>query len=212
VPDKLGVYNGALSTYLDTRPLKTLSDSRAERRALDGAYDETLKWMLEQAMWNFATKAEQWMSSDTATPEFGYRFFFEKPDDYVRLVKISADERFGATLSDFSEEGDFFAADADPIYVMFVSDAIDAGSDPGKWGTAFAAAFEAELAWRARGGVKPLAVAEVEALQKIKRRLMNDAKTKDVVNQPFTELAPGRLVRSRFGGAGYNKMRRTPYQ
>jgi hypothetical protein len=212
VPDKLGIYNGALSTHLDTRPLRTLADARAERRALDGVYADTLAYMLEQHMWNFAARASEWFASTTATSEFGFRFLFEKPDDYVRLIKIADNENLIPQLYDYSEEGDFFAAWAEQIWVLYVSDDIAYGGDSGKWFPAFAAAFEAELAWRARGGVKPMSAAEIDALQKVKRRLLNDAKSKDVVNQPPGYRLPGRLVSARGGFGNYNRMRRTPYQ
>jgi hypothetical protein len=211
VPDKLGVYNDALTTHLKTRPFRTLSDARSERRALDAVWAGALEWMLNEGMWNFAARTEQWMPSDTVESEFGYRFLYEKPDDYVRLIKISDNENLNPTLDDFSEETDYFAAWVDPIYVQYVSDSFDYGADPGKWAPSFAAAFSAEMAWRAEGGVKPLSSVDKDALMKVKRRLLQNAQSKDVVNQPQAQLPPGRLVQSRGGRGNYNRMRRTPY-
>jgi hypothetical protein len=211
VPSKLQIYNGALVTHLDTRPLKALTDARTERRALDSVWDETLEWMIEQGMWNFAARSQMWEPSPSATPEFGQSYAYEKPDDYVRLIYISDNETLKPTLREFLEEGDYFIAYASPIYVQFVSDDPAWGADPGKWKPAFTTAFEAELAWRAQGGIKALSTIDKESLRKLKRRLLQDAQSKDVVNQAPTEMPAGRLVTARGGLRGNALMRRTPY-
>lgn len=206
---KLGIYNEALQTHLDSRRIRTLTDARVERRALDAVWAEALAWMLEQGLWNNFTKADQWMPSDTAEPEFGYQFYYEKPDDYVRIVAISADENFAITLEDYTEEGDFFACDSDPLYVKYVSSAEDYGGDPGKWGPSFATAFAAELAWRGKGGIKTLTTNDVIALEKLKTRLLRNAQAKDAVNQAMSHFPAGRLVRARAGRSGIvNRQRR----
>lgn len=209
--DKLGIYNGALLTHLDTRPLLTLNDARTERRALDAVYPDTLAWMLEQGMWNFAARADQWPASQTAVPNWGFDFYVEKPSDYVRLIKFSENEHLEPTLNRWSEEGDFFAVDVDPVYVLYVSNDITLGGDPGKWGPSFAAAFQAELAWRGQGGVRPLSAVAKDELRKLKKKLLENAQAKDAVNQAPSQLPVGRLVRSRAGFRGNDRMRRTPY-
>lgn len=211
MPTKLEIYNGALITHLDTRPLRTLSDLRTERRALDAVWDKTLEYMLEQGMWNFAARSILWMPSSTTVPEFGQQYAFEKPEDYVRLIRISDNETLEPTLAGYLEEGDFFISDSSQIYAQYVSNDLLWGKDSDKWTPAFAAAFEAELAWRGRGGVKPLSAGDVESLRRLKKTLLQDAQSKDVVNQAPTELPTGRLVRSRSGFRGNDKMRRTPY-
>lgn len=211
--DKLGLYNMALQTHLDSRPILTLSDARTERRALDRVWAETQKYMLEQGMWNFASRAQQWMPSDTVDPAFAYQHAYEKPDDYVRLVCISDNEWLRPTLPDYSEEGDFIYADVDPIYVKYVSSDTEYGLDVGKYPPTFAAAFAAELAWRARGGVRPMSTVDTDQLAKVKKRLLNEAKAKDAVNQPMAQIPDGRMVSARRGRMGLtNRMRRTPYQ
>src|SRR3972149_4533251 len=101
---KIDVYNEAL-LHLKTRRLRTLTDARSERRDLDAGWSPTSDYMLERGLWNFATRAQQWMPSDTIEPEFGFQYAYEKPDDYVRLVDIGADERYGWAPDDYSEGG-----------------------------------------------------------------------------------------------------------
>ena len=114
---KLEVYNQTLR-HLRARRIASLTDARSERRELDSAWAGTLDWMLEQGLWNFASRAQQWDPSSTVDSEFGYQYVYEKPDDYVKLVQISDNERFVPTLPDFSEEGDYFMADCDPLWVI----------------------------------------------------------------------------------------------
>jgi hypothetical protein len=210
VATKLSVYNEALLA-LKTRRLAALTDNRSERRDLDAVYEETLDWMLERGLWNFATKAQEWSPSDDAESAFGYQYVYEKPDDYMRLVDISDNERYRPTLSDFAEEGGFFFADANPIWVRYVSTDPSAGRDPGMWKPAFARAFALELAWRAGPHICSLSAGDKQMLQKEKKAALIEAKSADAVNQPQAQLPTGRLVRSRGGGSGNNRMRRTPY-
>lgn len=209
--NKLQIYNGALLTHLDTRPLVTLTDARTERRALDAAWPEALQWMLEQGMWNFAARTQSWEPATTPVPGFGQRYAYAKPEDYVRLIRIADNETLEPTLADFLEEGEFFLSYASILYVQFVSNDLSWGADLSKWGASFATAFEAELAYRAQGGVKTLSTIDKDALGKTKRRLLKNAQSKDVVNQAPAELPTGRLVRARGGFGRSNNMRRTPY-
>lgn len=208
---KLTVYNRALLA-LKTRRLVTLTENRSERRDLDAVYGETLEWMLERAMWNFALATEEWTPSAEAEPQFGYQYAYERPDDYSRLVRIAANERFVPTLSDFSEEGDFFFSDVSPMWVQFVSTDPQRGRDPGKWTPSFAEAFAMELAWRAGPHICSMSAQDKDQLGKDRKRALNEAKTSDAVNQPMGILPPGRLVQARTGRRNsYNNMRRTPY-
>jgi hypothetical protein len=191
--------------------LRTLSDARTERRALDAVWDDVLQFMLEQGMWNFAGRSIIWEPSSTVVPEFGQRYAFEKPVDYVRLIRISDNETLEPTLAGYLEEGDFFISDCSIIYAQYVSNDINWGADPGKWPPTFSAAFQAELAYRGRGGVKSLSANDVVLLDKTKKTLLQNAQSKDAVNQAPTELPTGRLVRSRGGFRGNDRMRRTPY-
>lgn len=208
---KLSVYNEALLA-LKTRRLKTLSDNRSERRDLDAVWDETLKWMLERSLWNFATRAQEWLPSTDVSSGFGYQYVFAKPDDYMRLVDISDNERFTPTLGDFAEEGGYFFADTSLLWVRYVSTDQLAGYDPGSWKPAFARAFALELAWRAGPHVANLSAADKADLRRDRKIALMEAKSADAVNQPMAVLPAGRLVRARFGGrSGINAMRRTPY-
>lgn len=208
---KLTVYNRALLA-LKSRRLATLTENRSERRDLDSVYSETLDWMLERALWNFSLSSEEWTPSAEAESQFGYQYVYDKPEFYMRLVRIAANERFVPTLSDFSEEGDFFFSDVSPMWVQYVSTDPRRGRDPGKWTPSFAEAFAMELAWRAGPHICSMSAADEDKLDKMRRKALSEAKSSDAVNQPMSVLPPGRLVQARTGRRNsYNNMRRTPY-
>lgn len=208
---KLEVYNNALLA-LKTRRLSALTDARSERRDLDAVWDQTVDWMLERAMWNFATKAQEWSPSDDLESDFGYQYVFEKPSDYMRLVDIADNDRFSPTLPDYAEEGNYFFSDASPIWVRFVSTDTSAGRDPGLWKPAFTRALSLELAWRAGPHICNLSANDKQLLAKEKKTALMEAKSADAVNQPMATLPVGRLIQSRAGRRGHtNAMRRTPY-
>lgn len=194
---RIEVYNGAL-IKLGERRLATLSDNRPERRTLDALWADTMAYMIEAAMWNWASRTEELQPSDTVTPNFGYTYAFEKPDDYVRIVKISDNDTLVPTLEDFMEEGDYFFAWSDPLYLQYISNDTLYGADPGKWTASFTRAFVLELAYRASPQVGANAKVQ-EMLFKEKKDALLYAKGKDVVNQAMSVLPPGRLTSSRRG-------------
>jgi len=207
---KIDIYNGALG-LLGARPLATLSDNRAERRALDAAYGPTFDFMIESGMWHFASVSNELTSSDTVATNFGYQYAYEKPDDYVRLIKIGDNERFIPTLEDYDEEGDFFLCDSQPIWVQYVSSSIEAGGDVGKWAASFATAFMDELAYRAGPQIASVPLQTKDWLEKKKKKSLWNARAKSAVNQMRGQLPECRLVRARAGTRYINAMRRTPY-
>lgn len=207
---KLEVYNGAL-ILLGARTLLTLTDNRTERRSLDSVWDQTLKFMIEAAIWHFAARTEEISASDTQDSAFGWEYVFEKPEDYVRIISISDNDRLTPTLQYYADEGDYFLADCDPIYLQYVSDDINHGADPGKWSASFSTAFMDELAYRVAPQMANVSLQTRDWLAKKKRQSLYYAKGKSAVNQPRAELPVGRLVRARAGSRGDNAMRRTPY-
>ena len=144
---RLELYNQSL-LRLGERRLATLSDNRPERRSLDAVWADTLAYMIEAAMWNFASRTEELQASETVTPNFGYTYAVEKPDDYVRIVNIADNELMAPTLQDFMEEGDYFLTWCDPLYLQYISNDTSYGADPGKWTASFSRAFVLELAYR----------------------------------------------------------------
>jgi hypothetical protein len=211
VATKLSVYNRALLA-LKSRRLANLTENRSERRDLDEVWSETLDWLLERALWNFAAPAIEMTPTADAETQFGYQYVFDKPEDYLRIVRIAANERFQPTLSDFEIAGDFVFSDVSPMWLQYVSKDPAYGRDPGKWPPSFAEALAMELAWRAGPHICSMSAQDKDTLNKDRKKALGEAKSSDAVNQPMAILPSGRLVQARTGRRNsYNNMRRTPY-
>lgn len=209
--DKLAVYNRALQ-HLGEARLAGLTDRRSSRRELDAAWDGALQYMLEQGMWNFGSRAVALSPDATATPQFGYTYAFLLPEDYVRTVKISDNERFAPTLPDFEPYQNYILTDASIVYLLYVSNGLAYGADPGKWNPAFVEGLAMELAYRTGGSIAGKTQAELDDMKKNAVGSETDARGKDAVNQPMAMLPPGRLSRSRAGNRGtINAMRKAGY-
>lgn len=206
--DKLRIYNDALFE-LHTRPIATLTDDRPERRGLDYLWPSVEEYMLEAGLWNFATRVEELQPSDTAVTVFGWSFAYEYPDDYVKTILISEDERGEATLKRFSLEGDYIMCELDPLYLSYVSNDIEYGRDVGKWPGSFARAFALELASRACGSIGSLSNADKKDLRKEAKNKLKEARSKDAFNQAPSRFERSLLVTARRGAyAGMNSQRR----
>lgn len=199
--DKLGLYNIAMLA-LENQRFASLSDDRPERYDLDEVYTRgkgAITYFLEQGYWNFAMRAVQMDKSTSVTPEFGFVFAFDIPTDFVRLNMISSEERFGRPLSNYEFEGDFIYADVDPLYIRYVSDDVDWGADFGKWPNTFSLWAGYWMATQIAGRTKSEAFGE--KLEKKTNKLLIDARSKDVSQEPprwppLSTWASSRLGRS----------------
>lgn len=108
---QLGLYNVALRA-IGERSLDALTDSGEPRRELDAVWSTgngALRFLLEQGFWNFAIRTQMLDHSASATPAFGLTYAFERPSDMVRLLDISADERFSLPLNEYESEAGYFS-------------------------------------------------------------------------------------------------------
>lgn len=148
MPSKLGLYNGALRE-LGERKLASLSENREPRRVLDSAWDdEAVRTCLAAGQWNFATNSIELTNSPSVEPSFGYQYAFDKPANWVRTVAMCEDEYFNSPLLCYQDEGAYWYADIDIIYVRYVDSGTSFGLDYSKWPPNFTRYVEAWLAAR----------------------------------------------------------------
>lgn len=144
--DRLKLYNGAL-LLCGERSLRTLSEEREPRRLLDVVWDKGgVRYCLEQGQWQFAMRAQMLEPDPDITPAFGYNNAFTKPDDWVLTSAVCTDERFRTPLLAYNDELQNWYADISPIYVKFVSDDADYGSNLAIWPNSFCDYVEAYFA------------------------------------------------------------------
>jgi hypothetical protein len=197
---KLGLYNQALAEHLDERRLRALTENREARRAMDDAWDgPTIRACLQAGFWNFAVRSAMLEASPSVEPEFGYRYAFDKPADWVRSVAVAIDEQYTAPMLEFNDEAGYWFANLDVIYVRYVSDDTEYGMNMADWPSNFEKYVAASLALAACGRITGSRTDKAALAETIKR-LRSDAKTSDAMDEG-TKFAPlGAWVRSRSAG------------
>lgn len=198
---KLGVYNLALSILKITK-LDALTDNEPHRHHLDQHWDTTVRYMLEEGLWNFAQRTSKIDSDPSLSIEFGkYSYGAEKPSDLVKLITISSDENLSERLDDYLEEGDHWFVKHDPIYVRYISNSTSFGLDLTRWPAKFETAVALQLALRSAPGLGAFSDADIERFEKKYTSALHKARSFDASSQMNTEWSPGRMVRSRGSGA-----------
>lgn len=196
---KLTLYNSAIRKLGHER-LASLAEASAARYALDDAYDETFSFCLEQGFWNFALRAVQADSSISVTPTFGYTFAFAKPEDFIRLHKMSAEETLRTPLRDYVDEPNFWYANVDPLFVKYVSSDSAYGADLSIWPATFAEFMALRLAVETCKRITGSAPSE--EMKRDLKRAKADALSKDAMNEAPGEMPTGTWVNSRGGDYG----------
>lgn len=192
---KLTIYNGA-NRLLGERKT-TLTEDRSARRYLDDAWDDGLvDGALEQGYWSFATRTIEITANASVTPDFGYQYAFDKPDDYIKLAAISADEYFSNTLHQYSDESSYWFSDYDVLYIKYISNDTAYGLDYSRWPRSFQKLVQAMLA----DDVKELVTGNDGKYDRIKKALKDakvDARSKDAMNRPTSFAPAGSWVSAR---------------
>ena len=197
---RLGLYNRALR-QLGERTLANLSENTEPRRALDAAWDDGfLRYCLEQGQWNFAIRTLELTSSPDIAPDFGYRLAFDVPVDWVRTVGLAADEYFTAPMTQIAQEGEYWYADQEPIFLRYISDDAAYGGDLSMWPETFTQFAAAHLAEQVVGALTA-SESKAERLRRDVRRLLTDARSKDALNESAVFLPIGGWTRARRGSS-----------
>lgn len=197
--DKLSVYNGALG-HLGARSIASLSEARESRRVLDWAWARGIvDRALAAGMWDWAARSVMVDYSESIEPAFGLARAFNKPEDHVRTLAVCSDEFFKTAILNYQNEGDYWYADEDTIYVRYVSNGASYGADYGKWPPNFTAYVElllaADCAKKITGGRS-----DGETLREQARDMLTTAKNLDAMEGPSLQKPLGSWTRARYGG------------
>lgn len=144
--NRLSLYQGALRCLAE-RKLSGLTETREARYLLDDAWDDgAVDECLQMGQWKFATRSSLLDSSPSVEPDFGLQFAFAHPDDFIRTMAVCGDEFFNYPISRYADEGGYWFADQDPIYVKYVSNDSSFGGDYSLWPMNFKNLVEVHLA------------------------------------------------------------------
>jgi hypothetical protein len=196
---KLSLYNDALIA-LGERKLASLNENRAPKRRLDTVWDGGwVRYVLSQGLWNHAMNTVEVTFNPSLTPAFGYRYAFDKPADWCRTALVSDDETFCNKRVDFVDEGGYWYAHSDSIYVKYVSSDALFGGDLSLWPEAFtdyAAHYGALKICKVTTGSST----ERDTLDALVKKKLNIARSQDAMNETPKQVPAGSWSRARRGG------------
>lgn len=198
---KLQVYQSAL-TEIGAANLSSLAENVEARRVLDAVWDALLLECLDAAQWVFATRVAQYDSDPDLDISLGFTYGFTKDTDWVRTCAIASDASFYSPLidRDYSDRGQFWVANCDPIYVKYVSNGLTYGLDLSIWPPSFTRYVVLALAERVSNRLKGTN-ASAEVLAYRLKKACAKAVATDAMNGPQPKFPPpGRLVMARMGG------------
>lgn len=199
---RLNIYNKAL-TMCGSRTIASLSDNCEARRVMDTIWDNgAIDHCLEQGYWNFAMRTVMLDSTSEIEPDFGYQKVFEKPSDWVRTYAVCSDEYFNNPLTEYADEVGYLWTDIDPLYLQYVSNGSEYGSNMGHWPQSFIRYIEAYMAAEAAPRLT-MSEAKVERLKEKERMFLSAARSQDAMNEPAKFKPLGSWAQARLSGSSY---------
>lgn len=199
---RLKIYNGALQAC-KVRQIASLSVNEEARRELDLVWnDNGVRYCLQRGQWTFARVAAKFNADTSITPQFGYRYGFAKPTDYVNTSAVCSDEFYNAPLTQYADEAGFWYADIDTIYVKYTSDGATFGGDLALWPEAFTEYVKMYFASKVCGKLSGDNAREAEIVKPRTGLLaiaLDIAKNSDMQGEPPRFPPMGRWTRARIG-------------
>lgn len=197
---QLSVYNGALR-LLGERQLLTVSEANEPRRLLDGVWDDNgVRRCLQRGQWFFGRRSVQLEYDPDYEAPFGYARQFAKDTDFVRLCALCTDPYFTSPLLQYTEEGGFWFADIDTIFVTYVSDDASYGGNLAVWPESFAEFVECFFAVRIAPKLTGITSDKVKELMAVEKKLFHRALADDAQAGPTRFPPPGRWTLARRRG------------
>lgn len=195
---RLSIYNGALEA-MSERALASLTEDRDVRYTLDFHWNDgagLVASVLEEGYWKFAMRTSKFLANPNITPPFGPQYAFTKPDDYVKTAAVSLNEFFTMPYTQYDDEAGNWFAFIDTLYIKYISNDAQFGSNFARWPQSFTRLAELYLA--------KISCNKITKSDKIKKDVMEDfekalrsARAKDALNDPAKFMPAGSWVRSR---------------
>lgn len=193
---RLSLYNNAL-LELGARGLSSLTENRESRRVLDTIWnDNAVEYCLEQGFWEFSIRTEEMTYDPDFTADFGYRYAFQKPSDYIRTYAICSDENFDCPITRYADEVGYWFSDYDTIYVQYVSNDRDYGFNYAGWSATFTQFVELYLSQSACSRLTQNA-SKKEQIEKAYKKALTDARSKSAMNKPARFMHTGSWMNAR---------------
>lgn len=191
-------YNAALLILGEIKILN-LSEDRNAKNVLDDIWNNNLiDKVLVQGSWNFAIDTSMFSYETGLEPQFGHRYVFEKPTDFVKTAAISGNSALSPPLMSYRDEAGFWYADTPSIYVSYVSNHADFGGTPENWPEPFNEYVDAYLAFKSCMAITSSKSKTLDA-KKLAKEMLMDARGKDAISEAPKFFPQGTFVSSRRG-------------
>lgn len=195
---QLQIYNDALK-LCEERLLASTSEARKPRYLLDDVWNGGgIDACLEESDWDFARRTIAATYDPSIQPSFGYQHAFQHPPDWLRTSGISPDPYFETVLTRYSDEGGYWYADIQTIYVKYVSNDANYGKNynlmPQSFQNFVAAYFANQIV-----GVLTHDKQIQAKVEQSWMALLKNAKSKDALNEPPGFFPRGSWTRARQG-------------
>jgi hypothetical protein len=209
---KLRAYNIALTRHLGSRKLASLTENREPRRVLDdiwGDSNEAVEFCLGKADWNFGTRSTKQEYDPALEPSFGMKRVYVKPDDFVRLTTISANEYFSRPLveREYTDEGPYWITDHEELFVRYVSSHENFGFDSSLWPESFVQYLGAYLAHESCERITN-SNSKMSVIYQKMNDCLKHARSRDAMDEGTKFPPAGSWVRARGGDSHHGERRR----
>lgn len=145
----------------------SLDDDSPEGRICKEQYPKIKRKFLRGHLWNFATLRAS-LAQLTNVPAFGFSYFFQLPEDCLRVTGMSDEESY-----DWKIEGRYLATDNPAPSIRYISDVNESYfDDTAAEALAYALAVDICVSLSQSEGLK-------DSLDKDARQAMRDARTFD---------------------------------
>lgn len=114
----ISIVNAALLTAGCDTITSLTQDNNRNAKVANIVYHKTRQGMLRSHPWNFATGRSS-LAQLSDTPDFGYSYYYQLPDDCIRIVREESPETV------FKLEGRRVLSDATEINLIYIKDIED---------------------------------------------------------------------------------------
>lgn len=130
-------------TLCGMNKVTSLTDESPEAEIADLLYETSLKTLLEECMWSFATKRINLsqVTNDQAWATRSMVYQYSKPADLIKIFKTNPPTAF------WRQEGEYILSDQQGLGVQYVYFNESASSYPAKFVEALSAKFAADAAY-----------------------------------------------------------------
>lgn len=136
---KTAIINKAL-TLVGAAPITNIDDDTTNARAINRVYEISLRSILSECKWNFATRRALLTTSADSLAWYhtadGEQYIYVKPNDVIRIFATNDDD------ATWREEGDYILSDTNGLGIKYVYYC----DDPTKYPASFVEALVDKLA------------------------------------------------------------------